>query len=577
MSAASSTASAFPERVGKYELLLPLGTGGTATVYLARTRGVAGFEREVALKLVHAHLRADEESRLHLLEEARLAARIRHPNVVPVTEVDSDACGVFLVMDYVEGEALSGLVRLLRDQNHRLPPRLTARIMNDALAGLHAAHELRDTQGNFIGLVHRDFSPQNILVGIEGVARLADFGVAKAASRTVRTKTGLVKGKVAYMSPEQARGHKVDRRCDVWAAGVVVWELITGRKLYDHEDDVATLLSVVTEEPPRLASVMQGVPPALDEAVAYALTSDVNNRCPSAEALRCLLESAWDECGGMASTSELGAFVRQTVGHKLAERRALTARSRANTGTAPAVVLAGSAHPPAPALAPARGEAPRPPEDGTKTAISAAVPAAERIGAPRGLRLGRRSLPIAALAAVSVFGLAVTSVVVSLSEAPSAEPVSTPAVAREVEAPPSLGVRKVERAIRPDPVPAPAAAADIVNAEPVIITEPVRRVSSNAIDEEREPEDEPASEGGGRGQRKASSTRQKSAHHKPKSRASARSATKRTPKRNGTTTPTRVLPLPQPSERQQRAKAAAMGKPVPEPLNLAPDPYDSSR
>jgi eukaryotic-like serine/threonine-protein kinase len=139
-------------------------------VYLARTRGVAGFEREVALKLVHAHLRADEESRLHLLEEARLAARIRHPNVVPVTEVDADAVGVFLVMDYVEGEALSGLVRLLRDHNHRLPTRLIARIMNDALAGLHAAHELRDKQGQLVGLVHRDFSPQNILVGIEGVA-----------------------------------------------------------------------------------------------------------------------------------------------------------------------------------------------------------------------------------------------------------------------------------------------------------------------------------------------------------------------------------------------------------------------
>jgi serine/threonine-protein kinase len=151
VSAASSPAGSFPDRVGKYELLLPLGTGGTATVYLAPTRGVAGFEREVALKLVHAHLRADEESRLHLLEEARLAARIRHPNVVSVTEVDADACGVFLVMDYVEGETLSGLVRVLRDQGHRLPSRLIARIMNDSLAGLHAAHELRDKSGELSG------------------------------------------------------------------------------------------------------------------------------------------------------------------------------------------------------------------------------------------------------------------------------------------------------------------------------------------------------------------------------------------------------------------------------------------
>jgi eukaryotic-like serine/threonine-protein kinase len=575
VSAASSTASAFPERVGKYELLLPLGTGGTATVYLARTRGVAGFEREVALKLVHAHLRADEESRMHLLEEARLAARIRHPNVVPVTEVDADSIGVFLVMDYVEGEALSGLVRLLRDQNHRLPPRLIARIMNDSLAGLHAAHELRDPQGTFIGLVHRDFSPQNILVGIEGVARLADFGVAKAASRTVRTKTGLVKGKVAYMSPEQARGHKVDRRCDVWAAGVVVWELITGRKLYDHEDDVATLLSVVTEEPPRLASVMQGVPPALDEAVAYALTSDVNNRCPSAEAFRCLLESAWDECGGMATTAELGAFVRQTVGHKLAERRALTSRGRVN----PQPVNEGLGQP-EPAVSasplPGRTEAPRAPEDGTKTAISAAVPAAERIASQRSGRFGRRSVGIAAL--LSASAVALGALTVSLT---------TPEAAPVVEAPPAVvgpGASPVPLLEPRDPAPAepeivhPAPTTrEVVATEPVIIMDQrdlSRGNSSNQRDAERDDEDSSR-----RDFKKSGSQRQKS-QHKSKYKSTARSSNGGASTRPGTkddAAPPRVLPLPQPSVRQQRAKAAAMGQTVPEPLNLAPDPYDSNR
>jgi serine/threonine protein kinase len=581
VSAASTTAGAFPERVGKYELLLPLGTGGTATVYLARTRGVAGFEREVALKLVHAHLRSDEESRLHLLEEARLAARIRHPNVVPVTEVDADSVGVFLVMDYVEGEALSGLVRLLRDQNHRLPPRLIARIMNDSLAGLHAAHELRDGSGQFIGLVHRDFSPQNILVGIEGVARLADFGVAKAASRTVRTKTGLVKGKVAYMSPEQARGHKVDRRCDVWAAGVVVWELITGRKLYDHEDDVATLLSVVTEEPPRLASVMQGVPPALDEAVAYALTSDVNNRCPSAEAFRCLLESAWDECGGMASTPELGAFVRQTVGHKLAERRALTARGRIITGSTPAANVAAERPPAASVSVPA--ESPRAPEDGTKTAISAAVPAAERVSAPRWAWFGRRSLGIAAIATVSVGALVIMSLAATPPETSGIAPGALPGgvlpggsvpVGGDLpkrsglagqEPAPTADLRNPTSAITADPAPPSPA---VVNAETVVITESIRRPAN----------DDPASEADDtddRGSRKSSSVRLKNSQHKSKSKSGGRTGTSRTT-RHGST-PLRVLPLPQPSERQQRAKAAAMGQPVPEPLNLAPDPYDSNR
>jgi serine/threonine-protein kinase len=526
---------------------------------------VAGFEREVALKLVHAHLRADEESRLHLLEEARLAARIRHPNVVPVTEVDADSVGVFLVMEYVEGEALSGLVRLLRDQNHRLPPRLIARIMNDSLAGLHAAHELRDSHGQFIGLVHRDFSPQNILVGIEGVARLADFGVAKAASRTVRTKTGLVKGKVAYMSPEQARGHKVDRRCDVWAAGVVVWELITGRKLYDHEDDVATLLSVVTEEPPRLASVMQGVPPALDEAVAYALTSDVNNRCPSAEAFRCLLESAWDECGGMASTPELGAFVRQTVGHKLAERRALTARSRATATTTTPAINAGPPSAVSPTSASPPAESPRAPEDGTKTAISAAVPAAERVG-PRSARFGRRSIGIAAIATASVGALTVMTVAVTTPEASEAP--TRPAVASR-ENVPSPYARDLPEA--PDPKPLPAPAPAIVNAETVIITESMRRPATDESPNDADGADDAVD----RGSRRSASLRSKNNQHKAKSRSGGRSGSTRTARHSSA--PPRVLPLPQPSERQQRAKAAASGQPVPEPLNLAPDPYDSNR
>jgi serine/threonine-protein kinase len=393
---------------------MPIGTGATATVFLARTHGVAGFEREVALKLVHAHLRADEESKLHLLDEARLAARIRHPNVVPVIEVESDPFGVFLVMDYVEGDTLSGLTRILRDRNQRLPPRLAARIMNDALAGLHAAHELRDADGELVGLVHRDFSPQNILVGVEGVTRLADFGVAKAASRAVRTKTGLVKGKIAYMSPEQARGHKLDRRCDVWAAGVVVWELITGRRLYEHEDEVATLLSIVTQEPPRLRDVIRGVPSAIEEAVSYALTSDLNGRCSSAEALRTLLEAAWQDIGGMASTTEVAAFVRATVGGKLAERRTLAARPRRRAGSVQALTSGESAVLPA-ALSPGTLSTPSVPpplprDEATKTAISAAVPAAQLQGLVRGSRPFWRERSLLIGGAVALVSLALLAV-----------------------------------------------------------------------------------------------------------------------------------------------------------------------
>jgi eukaryotic-like serine/threonine-protein kinase len=524
---------------------------------------VAGFEREVALKLVHAHLRGDEESRLHLLEEARLAARIRHPNVVPVTEVDADACGVFLVMDYVEGESLSGLVRLLRDQNQRLSPRLIARIMNDALAGLHAAHELRDTQGQLVGLVHRDFSPQNILLGIEGVTRLADFGVAKAASRTVRTKTGLVKGKVAYMSPEQARGHKVDRRCDVWAAGVVVWELLTGRKLYDHEDDVATLLSVVTEEPARLSSVMQGVPRALDEAVSYALTSPVNNRCPSAEAFRCMLESAWDECGGMATTPELGAFVRQTVGQRLAERRALVARGRSSSIPQTAHLEANSAPP-----LPTPGTSPQQPEDGTKTAISAAVPAAEQKNVLRSSRLSRRSMGVAAVVSLSVLA-AILGLAVRKPEEPTPRAVVDRATGLTS---PKTGVPAKPAAGGIDDLTPPGS----IGGNSVSVNSMLAPSKSPAT--QRATLEEPSLDGttgsSAETSRKArASARSKAAAHKARSKANARSGSigARAPKAT-TTAPHDATPPP--AEREPRSKTPPPA-PGPAPLHLAPDPYAS--
>jgi serine/threonine-protein kinase len=320
--------SPFPQRVGRYELLLPLGTGGMATVFLARAHGAFGFERHVALKLLHAHLREDAEAKLHLLEEAKLAARIRHPNVVPVIEIDDDPVGLYLVMEYVEGETLSALLQAARAAKVAIPSPIAARILDDALAGLEAAHALRSETGTPLDLVHRDFSPQNILVATDGRTRLTDFGIAKAAGRAVRTKTGLVKGKVAYMSPEQARGHEVDRRCDVWAAGVLAWELVAGRRLHDSRDDVATLLSVVTEEPPLLSIVVDDVSPEVEATVASALTSDLDRRCGSAAELRARLQAAWERGAGVASHEAVGEFVLRLVGPRVVERRAQAAKIR---------------------------------------------------------------------------------------------------------------------------------------------------------------------------------------------------------------------------------------------------------
>jgi serine/threonine protein kinase len=311
----------FPERLGRYELLLPIGTGGMATVYLARHRGAGGFEREVAVKVMHEHLRSDDESKLQLLDEARLAARIRHPNVVPTLEVAEEPFGLFLVMDYVEGESLAGLLRLWPEMEISRRNRLLARIMSDALAGLEAAHQLKDEAGELLSVVHRDFSPHNIMVGVDGVARLTDFSVAKANDRAVRTRTGLVKGKIGYMSPEQARGHQVDPRCDVWAAGVILWELAAGKRLFPKGDAVSTLLKIVTDPPPPLSSVVPDIDPEFEAAVASALTMDAQERCASAAELRRRLEAYWSRACGIASHEEVAGFVTELTREALRERR----------------------------------------------------------------------------------------------------------------------------------------------------------------------------------------------------------------------------------------------------------------
>ena len=190
------------------------------------------------------------------------------PQRVPVLDADHDPFGVFLVMDYIEGDTLSGLGRASVRSGGSLPLGIGLRVLLDALAGLHAAHELRDEEGRALHLVHRDFSPQNILVGVDGLARLADFGIAKVASRLAQTATGMVKGKFSYMSPEQARARPLDRRSDLWSAGVIAWEICAGRRLHEEGNDAATLLEIVSRAPPRLRTLRPDLPAALEDVVA---------------------------------------------------------------------------------------------------------------------------------------------------------------------------------------------------------------------------------------------------------------------------------------------------------------------
>jgi serine/threonine-protein kinase len=318
---AANADASFPERIGRYELLLPIGRGGMATVYLARMRVVESVHREVALKLMHNALEAEEgEFAQQLLEEAKLAARIQHPNVVPVLEFGASPFGVYLVMEYVRGHTLSGLIRAAKAANATLPLPIAGKILSDALTGLHAAHELRDENGVPLEVIHRDFSPQNILVGVDGVSRLTDFGIAKTLARLDATKTGVIKGKIGYMAPEQALGHVLDRRCDVWAAGVVACELLTGQRLYSGKDQLATLLELATSKPPRLRTLRPDLPLEVDEIVAEALTTHPEARCNSASEFRRRLLLAWQKIGPIADSPEVGAYVAELVQDKLRTR-----------------------------------------------------------------------------------------------------------------------------------------------------------------------------------------------------------------------------------------------------------------
>src|SRR4051794_33570181 len=205
----------------RYELLGELATGGMATVYLGRMRRPMGFARLVAIKCMHPQYAKDPSFASMFLDEARLTARLRHPNIVPTLDIVADGGHLLIVMDYVEGESLAGLLRLVRDAADRIPVAVACAIIHDLLLGLHEAHEARDDDGSALAIIHRDVSPQNVIVGLDGLARVLDFGVAKARSRVHHSNEGEIKGKIPYMPPEQLFGEAVDRRVDIYAAGVL--------------------------------------------------------------------------------------------------------------------------------------------------------------------------------------------------------------------------------------------------------------------------------------------------------------------------------------------------------------------
>jgi serine/threonine-protein kinase len=315
-------------RLDRYELIGELASGGMATVFLGRLGGVGGFQRFVAIKRLHPHLANEEEFIEMFLDEARLAAGIHHPHVVPILEVGESESGYYLVMEYVEGDTLARLMARALARAQPIPRPVLIRIVLDALAGLHAAHELLDPHGNPVSLVHRDVSPQNVLVGVDGCSRITDFGVAHAASRLQSTRADRLKGKLAYMAPEQARSGHVDQRADIFAMGVILWEVLASRRLFKAETEAVTLQKVTVDPIPRLGSMVAGLHPAIEAVADKALERNPERRYRTAADMAEALERAAREAAsssatdlGVASPREVAAYVQGALGDDIAAQR----------------------------------------------------------------------------------------------------------------------------------------------------------------------------------------------------------------------------------------------------------------
>ncbi len=292
---------------GQYALGKRLARGGMAEVFLARQRGVEGFDRRVAVKRILPHLADSAEFIKMFLDEARYASRLSHPNIVHIYELGQAESTYFIAMEFVDGVHSGQLIRHARQEP--IPPVLVARIGADAAGALAYAHRQEDADGRPLGLVHRDVSPQNIMISFDGVVKLVDFGIAKAVSSAEETQPGIVKGKYAYMSPEQTTRKALDGRSDVFSLGVVLWELLAGRNIVDRGDVVEAMKVMRDARFPRIEQQAPHVPAPLAAAVGWALSRSRDDR-PNAAQLQAALEEIIKDSPVLATPLQLGEWIR---------------------------------------------------------------------------------------------------------------------------------------------------------------------------------------------------------------------------------------------------------------------------
>lgn len=360
------------QKLGRYILRYRIAQGGMASVYLARLQSQAGFEKWVAVKTIHPHIATTPKFVSMFMDEARLAARLDHPNLCTVFDFGEQSGTYFIAMEYLHGESLGVVARRSWGMGLPMPLEYAARVLADAARGLHAAHELRMDSGLAAGVVHRDVSPENIFVTYAGISKIVDFGVARSEVQNAdRTATGELKGKVAYMSPEQIREARVDRRADIWAAGVVLWEVTVGRRLFRRHSDAATVLAVLRDTIPLPSRVREDYPELLEAIVMRALERDPARRFQTTLEFARALESFLSASGLPAGAGDVGEFMQTLFADQIAMRDEVL---RQGARAAPLEEL----------VAAWQGSVPTPPPPPPLEAEYEDEPPSEAITAPRG-------------------------------------------------------------------------------------------------------------------------------------------------------------------------------------------------
>ena len=296
-------------RLGRYLLDRQIATGGMAEIWLARQDGVAGFEKDIVIKRILPHMAKDQKFVEMFLDEARLAARLTHPNIVQIFDLGEADGDYFIAMEYIDGVDLSDVIERARKHQTEVPPAVAAKLVAYACQALDYAHHFREKDGTPVELVHRDISPQNILLSRDGVVKVVDFGVAKAATSQHKTQTGAVKGKLSYMSPEQISGKKIDGRSDLFALGIVLYELVTSQRPFGHESELLAITAILNEQPAAPRALATGVPPELESIIFRALEKDPDARFASAREMQMALDAVLHEMGALLSARDLAEYL----------------------------------------------------------------------------------------------------------------------------------------------------------------------------------------------------------------------------------------------------------------------------